>query len=96
LLDSKDLDNMIDLYPNNNVDLKTICIPFRIKKEKFQFIRSYLNHIINQPKGKITFHVFDPNYNATYYYICEWTYNGLNIIKKDFIIHIHGWIHSII
>jgi hypothetical protein len=28
--------------------------------------------------------VFDPNYNETYYYVCEWSKNGLNIIKKDF------------
>jgi hypothetical protein len=34
LFDSKNLDNMIDLYTTYNVDLKKICTPFRIEKEK--------------------------------------------------------------
>jgi hypothetical protein len=83
LFDSKNLDNMIELYSVYNVDLKRICTSFRIKKEKIGFTDTGVFKIVNRPKGKVIFHVFDPNYNATYYFICEWSKNGLNIIKKD-------------
>jgi hypothetical protein len=96
LFDSKDLDNMIELYTTYNVDLKTIYIPFRIEKEKIQFINTPVFKIVNRLKEKVIFHVFDPNYYATYYYICDWSKNGL-LLKKIFIIiliiHFHGWIN---
>jgi hypothetical protein len=37
--------------------------------------------------------VFYPNYNATYYYICDWSKNGLNIIKKDIDTTVYPWLN---
>jgi hypothetical protein len=69
LFNSKGLDNMIELNSNNNVDLKTICTSFRIKLGDLHFG----GKIDSKTNKKIIFHVFDPNYNARYYYICEWS-----------------------
>jgi hypothetical protein len=75
LFDSKGLNNMIELYTTNNINLETIYIPLRIKLKKLQIIPFHYNKIVSKTNEKITFHVFEPDYPITYYYICEW-FNG--------------------
>jgi hypothetical protein len=75
---------MTELNRNVNVNFKKLYIPLTMKLKEFKFIRSYLNKIVNQTIKKVIFHVFDPNYNVIYYYVCEWSKNGLNVIKTDF------------
>jgi hypothetical protein len=62
---------MIELYTINDDDLEIICIPLRIKLEKLRIIPYYYNKIVSKINEKIIFHVFDPDYPITYYFVCE-------------------------
>jgi hypothetical protein len=58
ICDSKGFTNMIELKTINNIYLKRICIPVRLKLKKLQIILYYYNKIVSKTNEKITFHVF--------------------------------------